>query len=58
MCMARAWHACTQVRVADFHRASRFLGLFEDEGCRMVKMSCEEHDALAAGSQVSACLMT
>ena len=40
-----------QVRVADFHRASRFLSLFEDEGCRMVKMTCEQHDAYAAGSQ-------
>jgi len=39
------------VRVADFHRSARFLSLFEDEGCRMVKMSCEQHDALAAGSQ-------
>jgi len=38
-------------RVADFHRAARFLTLFEDEGCRMVRMSCEEHDHLAAGSQ-------
>ena len=40
-----------QVRVIDFHRAARLLSLFEDEGCRMVKMSCEEHDRHAAGSQ-------
>jgi len=50
-----SWHGLPlvfeQVRVADFHRAARFLALFEDEGCRMVKMSCEQHDALAAGSQ-------
>jgi len=39
------------VRVTDFHRAARFVSLFEDEGCRMVRMSCEEHDNLAAGSQ-------
>lgn len=43
-----AWR---QVRVSDFHRAARFLSLFEDEGCKMVPMSCEHHDALAAGSQ-------
>jgi len=40
-----------QVRVADYHRAARALALFEDEGCQMVKLSCERHDALAAASQ-------
>ena len=39
------------VRVDNFHRAARFLALWEDEGCRMVRMTCEEHDRLAAGSQ-------
>ena len=39
------------VRVVDHHRAARFLSLFEEEGCKMVKMSCERHDELAAGSQ-------
>ncbi|XP_020598571.1 arogenate dehydrogenase 2, chloroplastic-like [Phalaenopsis equestris] len=29
----------------------RFLSIFEHEGCRMVEMSCEEHDRHAAGSQ-------
>ncbi|KAL0925690.1 hypothetical protein M5K25_004055 [Dendrobium thyrsiflorum] len=29
----------------------RFLNIFENEGCRMVEMSCEEHDRHAAGSQ-------
>ena len=50
-----SWHGlpCTfeHVRVTDHHRAARFVSLFEDEGCKMVRMSCEEHDALAAGSQ-------
>jgi len=49
------WHdlPCVyeKVRVTDHHRACRFIALFEDEGCRMVKMSCEQHDQLAAGSQ-------
>ena len=31
---------CEQVRVADYHRAARALALFEDEGCRMAKLSC------------------
>ena len=49
------WHGlpCVyeQVRVQDHHRAARMLALFEEEGCQMVKMSCETHDTVAAGSQ-------
>ena len=30
---------------------NRLLQVFEDEGCRMVEMSCEEHDRQAASSQ-------
>jgi len=33
------------------NRCDQFLHLFEDEGCRMVEMSCEEHDRQAASSQ-------
>lgn len=32
-------------------RCDRFLDIFAQEGCRMVEMSCEEHDKHAAGSQ-------
>ncbi|VFQ83423.1 unnamed protein product [Cuscuta campestris] len=32
-------------------RAERFLDIFAREGCRMVEMSCAEHDRHAAGSQ-------
>ncbi|EEH56094.1 uncharacterized protein MICPUCDRAFT_4596, partial [Micromonas pusilla CCMP1545] len=32
-------------------RVDRLLGIFEQEGCRMVEMSCEEHDIQAASSQ-------
>lgn len=28
-----------------------FLGLFRREGCKMIQMSCEEHDRIAAGTQ-------
>lgn len=32
-------------------RVDRFLDVFTKEGCRMVEMSCSEHDRYAAGSQ-------
>ncbi|XP_017411998.1 arogenate dehydrogenase 1, chloroplastic isoform X2 [Vigna angularis] len=32
-------------------RCDRFLDIFSSEGCRMVEMSCAEHDWHAAGSQ-------
>ncbi|RDX78051.1 Arogenate dehydrogenase 1, chloroplastic, partial [Mucuna pruriens] len=32
-------------------RCDRFLDIFSTEGCRMVEMSCAEHDWHAAGSQ-------
>ncbi|KAK9085663.1 hypothetical protein Sjap_026074 [Stephania japonica] len=44
-----------KVRVAEYgaqqRNCQRFLSIFECEGCRMVEMSCEEHDRYAAGSQ-------
>ncbi|KAJ4832898.1 Arogenate dehydrogenase 1, chloroplastic [Turnera subulata] len=44
-----------KVRVGDeesrVDRCEKFLGMFASEGCRMVEMSCEEHDKLAAGTQ-------
>ena len=44
-----------RVRVGDDpareRRCSNFLRAFEAEGCRMVEMTCEEHDKLAASSQ-------
>lgn len=32
-------------------RCEKFLSIFEREGCRMVEMSCADHDKYAAGSQ-------
>ncbi|GJP43521.1 hypothetical protein CLOM_g2971 [Closterium sp. NIES-68] len=32
-------------------KADRFLQIFQGEGCRMVEMTCEEHDKYAAGTQ-------
>lgn len=44
-----------KVRIGDedarISRAEDFLSIFEREGCRMVEMSCQEHDKFAAGSQ-------
>ncbi|KAL5706955.1 arogenate dehydrogenase (NADP(+)) [Ranunculus cassubicifolius] len=44
-----------RVRIGDeenrINRCSRFLNVFKQEGCRMVEMSCHEHDRHAAGSQ-------
>lgn len=32
-------------------KCEQFLDIFQDEGCRMVEMTCEEHDQYAAESQ-------
>jgi arogenate dehydrogenase (NADP+) len=40
-----------KVRVADVARCEEFLRIFASAGCRMIEMSCEEHDAKAANSQ-------
>ncbi|XP_043711575.1 arogenate dehydrogenase 2, chloroplastic-like [Telopea speciosissima] len=33
------------------HRCNNFLNIFAQEGCRLVEMSCAEHDRHAAGTQ-------
>ena len=40
-----------RVRCTDHGRADAFLSIFRSEGCKMVEMACEDHDAAAAGSQ-------
>ncbi|MCL7048321.1 hypothetical protein MKW94_009958 [Papaver nudicaule] len=44
-----------KVRIRDeesnISRCEKFLDIFAQEGCRMVEMSCAEHDKEAAGSQ-------
>ncbi|KAE7996539.1 hypothetical protein FH972_001254 [Carpinus fangiana] len=40
-----------RVRIRDEAICSSFLQIFESEGCRMLEMSCEEHDKMAARSQ-------
>ncbi|KAL5730771.1 prephenate dehydrogenase (NADP(+)) [Ranunculus cassubicifolius] len=42
-----------KVRILSTHKGKceQFLDIFRDEGCRMIEMSCEEHDEYAAESQ-------
>ncbi|XP_059457569.1 arogenate dehydrogenase 1, chloroplastic-like isoform X1 [Corylus avellana] len=40
-----------KVRIRDEDICSSFLQIFESEGCKMLEMSCEEHDKMAARSQ-------
>ncbi|XP_010557617.1 PREDICTED: arogenate dehydrogenase 1, chloroplastic [Tarenaya hassleriana] len=44
-----------KARIADeksrISRCEDFLGIFEREGCKMVEMSCADHDRFAAGTQ-------
>jgi len=36
---------------AGIDRLERFLSIWEEEGCRMVEMKCDDHDAYASNSQ-------
>lgn len=40
-----------RVRIRDHDLCEKFLNIFMSEGCRMVEMSCQEHDKMAARSQ-------
>lgn len=40
-----------RVRVNDVGRCNRFLHLWEQERCKMIEMTCEQHDEYAANSQ-------
>jgi len=40
-----------KVRVADLDRCDSFLDLWEGERCKMIEMSCEQHDEFSANSQ-------
>ncbi|XAR71890.1 Arogenate dehydrogenase (NADP(+)) [Bertholletia excelsa] len=40
-----------RVRIREEAVCSSFLHIFESEGCKMLELSCEEHDKLAARSQ-------
>jgi arogenate dehydrogenase (NADP+) len=50
-------HEDSEAHVEGVDRMERFLSIFEEEGCRMVPMSCREHDTYAANSQFITHLM-
>ena len=50
-------HEDSEAHVESMDRIERFLSIWEEEGCRMVPMSCRDHDAYAANSQFITHLM-
>jgi arogenate dehydrogenase (NADP+) len=50
-------HENSDAHIEGMDRMERFLSIWEEEGCRMVAMSCREHDAYAANSQFITHLM-
>lgn len=50
-------HENSESHVEGVDRIERFLSIWEEEGCRMVPMSCAEHDSYAANSQFITHLM-
>ena len=50
-------HEDSEAHVEGVDRIERFLSIWEEEGCRMVPMSCAEHDSFAANSQFITHLM-
>lgn len=47
----RSLHEDSEAYVEGMDRMERFLSIWEEEGCRMVQLSCAAHDAYAANSQ-------
>jgi prephenate dehydrogenase len=50
-------HEDNESHVEGVDRMERFLSIWEEEGCRMIGMSCKEHDSYAANSQFITHLM-
>lgn len=50
-------HEDSESHVESIDRMERFLSIWEEEGCRMVELSCKDHDAYAANSQFLTHLM-
>eukprot|EP01039_Chlorochromonas_danica_P003344 gene3344-3667_t len=40
-----------RIRTLDYDRVERFLNIWEAERCKVIEMSCEQHDEYAANSQ-------
>jgi len=50
-------HEHSEAHIEGMDRMERFLSIWEEEGCRMVPLSCHDHDAYAANSQFITHLM-
>lgn len=50
-------HEANEAHVQGMDRIERFLSIWEEEGCRMVPMSCKAHDQFSANSQFITHLM-
>jgi arogenate dehydrogenase (NADP+), plant len=50
-------HEDSEAHIQSIDRVERFLSIWEEEGCRMVPMSCKAHDEYAANSQFITHLM-
>ena len=50
-------HENSQTHIEGKDRMERFLSIWEEEGCRMVSISCANHDTYAANSQFITHLM-
>jgi len=50
-------HEQSEAHIEGMDRMERFLSIWEEEGCRMVPLSCVEHDEYAANSQFITHLM-
>jgi len=50
-------HENSEAHIEGVDRMERFLSIWEEEGCRMVQLSCKDHDSYAANSQFITHLM-
>lgn len=50
-------HEDSEVYTEGMDRMERFLSIWEEEGCRMIPLSCKDHDSHAANSQFVTHLM-
>jgi len=50
-------HENSESHIEGMDRMERFLSIWEEEGCRMVALSCADHDAYGANSQFITHLM-
>eukprot|EP00985_Skeletonema_marinoi_P007371 scaffold3223_cov161-Skeletonema_marinoi.AAC.3 len=50
-------HENSESHIEGMDRVERFLSIWEEEGCKMIPMSCKEHDEFTANSQFITHLM-